>query len=151
MKDAPFKKSFKCDHILAPVHHINELTPSVRSLLRRGKSNALLNVEWQKFGIKRVFDGVFKFFYDFLKEDSLLMIKEPQSSERIYGPLNSTFLCLISKKQKAESLEDYRPISCCNEAYKLITKFIACSLRPLLSEITGMNKSTFSKINRFMM
>jgi hypothetical protein len=85
----------------------------------------------------------FKFFYDFLKEDLLLMIKESQSSGRIYGLLNSTFLCLIPKKQNIESLEDYRPISCCNVTYKMITKIIACRLRPLLSKIIGDEQFNF--------
>jgi hypothetical protein len=34
-------------------------------------------------------------------------------------------------------LEDYRPISCCNVTYKLITKIIACRLRPILSKVIG--------------
>jgi hypothetical protein len=79
----------------------------------------------------------FKFFYDLIKEDLLLMIKESQSEGRIFGPLNSTFLCLIPKKKNVESFEDYRPISCCNVTYKLISKIIACRLRPILSKVIG--------------
>jgi hypothetical protein len=74
-------------------------------------------------------DGVivefFKAFYDFLKEDLLLMIRESQKEGRFHGPLNATFLCLIPKKQFPSSFEDYILIACCNVVYKLITKIIS--------------------------
>jgi hypothetical protein len=92
-------------------------------------------------------DGVtvefFKAFYDLLKEDLLLMIRESQKEGRVHGPLNTTFLCLIPKKQCPSSFEDYRPITCCNVIYKLITKIISRRLRPMLSEIIGEEKFGF--------
>jgi len=53
------------------------------------------------------------------------MIKESQYSERIFGPLNTTFMCLIPKKKNVEMLEDFLPISYYNVTYKLITNIIA--------------------------
>jgi hypothetical protein len=79
----------------------------------------------------------FKFFFDLLKDDLLLMIKESQREGRIYGHLNSTFLCLILKKQSVVSFEDFCPIPCCNMIYKLISKIIARRLRPVLSKVIG--------------
>ena len=79
----------------------------------------------------------FKLFYDCLKEYLLLRIKESQSSGRIFGPLNKTFLCLIPKKKNTEMLEDYLPVSCCNVTYKMITKIFSRRLRPILSKVIG--------------
>jgi hypothetical protein len=94
-------------------------------------------------GPDRVTVEFFKAFYDLLKEDLLLMIRESQKEGRVHGPLNTTFLCLIPKKQCPSSFEDYRPIACCNVVYKLITKIISRRLRPMLSEIIGEEKFGF--------
>ena len=39
--------------------------------------------------------------------------------------LNSTFLTLIPKRERANKLEFFRPIALCNVVYKVITKLIA--------------------------
>jgi hypothetical protein len=92
-------------------------------------------------------DGVtvefFKDFYDHLKNDLLLVVRESQKEGRIHGPLNATFLCLIPKKQCPSSFEDYRPIACCNVIYKLISKIISRRLRPMLSAFIGEEQFGF--------
>jgi len=57
-------------------------------------------------GLDEVTMEFFKAFYDLLKEDLLLMIRESQKEGRVHGPLNTTFLCLIPKKQYPSSFED---------------------------------------------
>jgi hypothetical protein len=73
-------------------------------------------------------DGIkiecFKHFYNLIKEYLLMTVMESQREEKIHGALNSTFLCLIPKKQEASSFKDFYPISCCNVIYKIITKII---------------------------
>jgi len=49
----------------------------------------------------------YKSVYDLLKDDMLLVIRESQREGRVYGPLNSTFLCLIPKKQSTVSLRTF--------------------------------------------
>lgn len=39
--------------------------------------------------------------------------------------VNSTILALIPKKEEAIYMRDYRPISCCNVLYKIISKLLA--------------------------
>jgi hypothetical protein len=51
------------------------------------------------------------------------------------GTLNRNFLALIPPKKESSSFEDFRPISCCNLIYKLISKIIANHLKPILSEL----------------
>ena len=94
-------------------------------------------------GPNRVMVEIFKSFYDLIKEDLLLMIRESQKEGRIHGPLNANFLCLIPNKHCPSSFEYYRPIACCNAIYKLITKIIYRRLRPMLSEIIGEEQFGF--------
>ena len=46
--------------------------------------------------------------------------------------INHTYISLIPKVEHPETLKQYRPISLCNVAYKLITKIIANRLRKIM-------------------
>ena len=63
------------------------------------------------------------------------MVRESQESGKVLGSINSTFLTLIPKKQKPQSFDEFRPISCCNMIYKIIAKVLALRIKPVLSEI----------------
>lgn len=58
---------------------------------------------------------------------------------------NSTILTLIPKFPGASSIKDYRPISCCNTIYKVISKLLVSKLKLLLPEIILPNQSAFIK------
>lgn len=59
--------------------------------------------------------------------------------------LNSTILALIPKKEEAKEMKDYRPISCCNVLYKVISKLIANRLKVILLKCIAVNQSAFIK------
>lgn len=59
--------------------------------------------------------------------------------------LNSTILALVPKKQEAKVMKDYRPISCCNILYKLISKILANRLKSILPKCITWNQYAFIK------
>lgn len=59
--------------------------------------------------------------------------------------LNSTILALIPKKEEARMMKDYRPISCCNVLYKVISKIIANGVKGILPKFITLNQSAFIK------
>lgn len=57
--------------------------------------------------------------------------------------VNSTILALIPKKEEAKEMKDYRPISCCNILYKVISKLLANRLKGILPKFIAVNQLAF--------
>jgi hypothetical protein len=57
--------------------------------------------------------------------------------------VNETAIVLIPKKEQAEMLKDYRPISFCNVIYMVVSKCMVNRLRPLLQDIIAPMQSAF--------
>ncbi|KAG7579708.1 Reverse transcriptase domain [Arabidopsis thaliana x Arabidopsis arenosa] len=57
--------------------------------------------------------------------------------------VNTTILALIPKKIEAKEMKDYRPISCCNVMYKVISKILAKRLKRILPTSISPNQSAF--------
>ena len=54
--------------------------------------------------------------------------------KKVPSYLNKTHIAIIPKVQGLETIGNYRPISLCNTAYKIITKITVARLRPILRE-----------------
>ena len=59
--------------------------------------------------------------------------------------VNSTILALIPKMKEVAFMKDYRPISCCNVLYKVISKLLANRLKTILPKFIAPNQSAFVK------
>lgn len=59
--------------------------------------------------------------------------------------INSTILVLIPKKNDASFMKDYRPISCCNVIYKVISKLLANCMKDILPLFISVSQSVFVK------
>ncbi|XP_010527295.1 PREDICTED: uncharacterized protein LOC104804652 [Tarenaya hassleriana] len=60
--------------------------------------------------------------------------------------INNTLLVLIPKVQNPESIFQFRPISLCNVAHKVLTKVIANRLKPLLPDLIGPEQNSFIRV-----
>jgi hypothetical protein len=76
------------------------------------------------------------------------MVEESRRLGTIIGSLNSTFLTLIPKSNKAVTFEDFRSISLCNLCYKVISKIIAHQIKPFLSRNLSEEQLGFLKGRR---
>ena len=74
----------------------------------------------------------FHFFWDLVKEDVLNIMGESRTKKGVLKAFNATFLTLIPKEVGVDTPDKFRPIALCNVIYKIISKFIANRLKPLL-------------------
>lgn len=82
-------------------------------------------------------------FFELVGEGLLEVVEESRGSGVIHAPINSTFIALIPKLDKAESFDDFRPISLCNCLYKIISKVINRRLKDVLSNNILMEQFGF--------
>ncbi|KAL0294131.1 UNVERIFIED_CONTAM: hypothetical protein Sangu_3223700 [Sesamum angustifolium] len=65
------------------------------------------------------------------------------SSGRLLKQVNTTILALIPKVRLPSLVSDFRPISCCNVLYKVITKIIVQRLRSVLDKMISPSQNAF--------
>lgn len=68
-------------------------------------------------------------------EHVILAVKEFFRNYSLLGEINSTIITLVPKVANPSSMADFRPISCCNTLYKIISKLIANRIKGILPSI----------------
>ncbi|KAK4390012.1 hypothetical protein Sango_2064500 [Sesamum angolense] len=62
---------------------------------------------------------------------------------RLLKQLNATLLTLIPKVRTPQSVAEFRPISCCNVVYKVITKILVSRIREILDLLISPSQNAF--------
>lgn len=78
-------------------------------------------------------------------KDVIAAVSEFFRNGRLLKDINTTAIALIPKKPQACKLGDFRPISCCNLVYKIISKIISNRLKEVLSESISPSQLAFLK------
>ncbi len=88
----------------------------------------------------------FKVCWEIIKDDILLVFSSIYNLRCAHlNLLNSANIVLIPKKDGAESVSDYRPISLIHSIAKIFAKMLALRLRPHMHELISVNQSAFIK------
>ena len=90
------------------------------------------------------FNGIFyQKYWEIVKEGMVQAVKGFFHGGFMLRELNRTNIVLIPKVKAPEDLTQFRPISCCNFAYKIISKVLVNRLKPLMEELITQNQCAF--------
>ncbi|XP_074292350.1 uncharacterized protein LOC141619219 [Silene latifolia] len=93
-------------------------------------------------------DGMNGLFYqtywDIVGSEVIATVLAILRGERSPRDINKTNIVLIPKKKAPDKIRDFRPISLCNVAYKLVSKVLANRLKSFLGDIVSVNQSAFT-------
>lgn len=98
-------------------------------------------------------DGLNGLFYqknwDSIKGDICRAVWDDFNGGNIPESLNETLVALVPKVPLPESINQLRPISCCNFIYKIISKLIVLRLRNIMGQLISPNQSAFVGGDKF--
>ena len=83
------------------------------------------------------------FCWDVVKSETLGLFREFYLHGTFQRSLNSTFLVLIPKKEGAEDLSNFRPISLVGSVYKLLAKVLTNRLKLMMGEVISDFQQAF--------
>ncbi|XP_057957183.1 uncharacterized protein LOC131150472 [Malania oleifera] len=87
--------------------------------------------------------GFFKKAWSIVGMDVTNAVKEFFNSGRLLKQFNHTIIALVRKVSHANSVSGYRPISCCNVIYKIISKILAARIKPCLVDLINLAQAAF--------
>ncbi|KAL2230770.1 UNVERIFIED_CONTAM: hypothetical protein Sindi_1671400 [Sesamum indicum] len=87
--------------------------------------------------------GFFKAAWPMVGEEVTRAVLDFFSTGKLLKQINSTILALIPKVHTPMSVNDFRPISCCNVLYKIIAKLLVQKISVLLDKIVSPCQTTF--------
>jgi hypothetical protein len=92
----------------------------------------------------------FKSCWEVVKHDIYRVVEDSRWKSSILKALTATMITLIPKENEAKTPDRYRTISLCNVVYKIISKFIANRLKPLLPTLISQEQVGFVEGRKIM-
>lgn len=89
--------------------------------------------------------GFFKAAWLILGAEFLIAVSQFFTTGFLPTATNATILTLVPKKPGASQITDFRPISCCNTSYKVISRLLVRRIKPILTLLILPNQTTFIK------
>ena len=77
------------------------------------------------------------------ESQGFVLFKNFFSSGKLLKEFNTTIITLVPKVSNTSTMGDFRPISCCNTMYKIISKVLANRLKYVLPHIINKSQTTF--------
>ena len=78
-----------------------------------------------------------------VERDVLAVFDEFYQYSKFEKPFNATFIALISKKNGASNIQDFRPISLVGSVYKILAKVLANRLKEVLEQLISESQNSF--------
>ncbi|KAL0294867.1 UNVERIFIED_CONTAM: hypothetical protein Scaly_3114500 [Sesamum calycinum] len=127
-------------HVVTP----DESMELVQSVTREEIKDAFFDIAEDKApGPDGYSSGFYKAAWPVIGEEVVKAILEFFTTGRLLKQINTTILALIPKVRVPSSVSDFRPISCCNVLYKVITKIIVQRLRSVLDKLISPSQNAF--------
>lgn len=90
------------------------------------------------------FNGAFfRAFWDLISTDLVAAIQSFFNQQNMLLEINNTFVTLVPKVKNAREISEFRPISCINTTYKIISKILTNRLVPIVQELVSPNQTAF--------
>ncbi|XP_026459126.1 uncharacterized protein LOC113359759 [Papaver somniferum] len=89
--------------------------------------------------------SIYRHCWNIISEDLYKAIVNCWEIRKIPKGINSSFLVLIPKNKKSDSIKDFRPIGLSNFFFKIITKIMATSLGSVLDDLVSEEQVAFMK------
>ncbi|KAK4383791.1 Retrovirus-related Pol polyprotein from type-2 retrotransposable element R2DM [Sesamum angolense] len=87
--------------------------------------------------------GFYKAAWPIVGEEISKAIMDFFTTGRLLKQVNATLLTLIPKVRTPHLVADFRPISCCNVIYKVISKILVCRFREILDLLVRPSQNAF--------
>ncbi|KAL0300285.1 UNVERIFIED_CONTAM: Retrovirus-related Pol polyprotein from type-2 retrotransposable element R2DM [Sesamum angustifolium] len=136
---------------------LHYLRPWARHILTEEEANALIRPVTVDDVKKAMFDieedkapgpdgfssGFYKAAWPIVGEEISKAIMDFFTTGKLLKQVNATVLTLIPKVRTPHSVADFRPISCCNVIYKVISKILVCRFREILDLLISPSQNAF--------
>ncbi|KAL0294302.1 UNVERIFIED_CONTAM: hypothetical protein Sangu_3221500 [Sesamum angustifolium] len=106
--------------------------------------NAIFDIEEDRVpGLDGFPSGFFKAAWPVVGAEVTAAVKDFFAMGKLLKQVNATLLTLIPKVIAPSLVADFRPISCCNVIYKIITKILVHRIREVLDKLISPSQNAF--------